>query len=62
MARRHDVRRERLENLIGIIVAAILVGVLVICQRSIGWVQLGLMLASLFGLIGLLALYNRRYR
>ena len=53
---------ERIENLLGGIAAVILVAIVVIAQRSTGWGQLALMLTALFGLIGLLALYNRRFR
>lgn len=62
MSKPRDPRRERVENIVGGIIAAVLVTVIVIAQRSVGWPQLGLMLLSLFGLIGLLALYNRRFR
>lgn len=62
MSRPRNPKRERIENIIGGFLAALFVAVIVVAQRSVGWPQLCLMLLALFGLIGLLALYNRRFQ
>lgn len=49
-------------GLVAALVFAVCVIVVIVNQRTVGWVNLGAMLAGLAGLIVLLALYNRRFR
>lgn len=42
--------------------AAACVVLVVVSQRTVGWVNLGLMLVGLAGLLALLHAYNRTYR
>lgn len=53
---------ERLRQLGAAIAFIGLVIVVIVANQTTGWINLGLMIAALLGLIGLLALYNRKYR
>lgn len=53
---------ERLKFVGGLVAFIALVTLVVVANQSTGWINLGLMLAGLLGLVGLLALYNRKYR
>lgn len=54
--------RDRLGVLLRLLAVAICVVVVVVAHRSVSWLNLGIMLAGLTGLLLLLAQYNRKYR
>ncbi|OZD43740.1 hypothetical protein CH252_24690 [Rhodococcus sp. 06-1477-1B] len=54
--------REVVTGVVAIIVFVACLVIVVVNQQTVGWPHLLAMMAGLFGLIALLALYNRRFR
>ncbi len=49
-------------GLLAAVVFIVCVGIVIVGQQTVGWLNLAAMLGALGVLIAMLALYNRRYR
>ncbi|WP_200936462.1 MULTISPECIES: hypothetical protein [unclassified Plantibacter] len=54
--------KERVGAVVAAVVFVSCVAAVIIANQSVGWLNLGVMLLGLAGLITLLALYNRKFR
>ena len=54
-----DYTKKRLRIALGVLLLAVCLACVVVGQRTVGWLYLGLMLLGLFGILALLYIYNR---